>query len=142
MEYSDANARKISYDSYDTKGNLTQYTLENGIPVSIIWGYKGQYPIAKIEGSTNTELSNYIQLAEGNIQSNNDTYELIFEKIREHFPNSMITTYLYQPLVGVTSITAPNGQTEYYKYDEFGRLVEIRNDKKEVIKTFEYKYKP
>ncbi|MGV0753976.1 RHS repeat domain-containing protein [Empedobacter brevis] len=142
VEYSDANARKISYDSYDTKGNLTQYTLENGIPVSIIWGYKGQYPIAKIEGSTNTELSNYIQLAEGNIQSNNDTYELIFEKIREHFPNSMITTYLYQPLVGVTSITAPNGQTEYYKYDEFGRLVEIRNDKKEVIKTFEYKYKP
>ncbi|MGV0752402.1 RHS repeat domain-containing protein [Empedobacter brevis] len=142
VEYSDTNARKISYDSYDTKGNLTQYTLENGIPVSIIWGYKGQYPIAKIEGSTNTELSNYIQLAEGNIQSNNDTYELIFEKIREHFPNSMITTYLYQPLVGVTSITAPNGQTEYYKYDEFGRLVEIRNDKKEVIKTFEYKYKP
>lgn len=134
--------RKITYNSYDTKGNLTQYALENGIPVSIIWGYKGQYPIAKIEGSTNTELSNYIQLAEGNIQSNNDTYELIFEKIREHFPNSMITTYLYQPLVGVTSITAPNGQTEYYKYDEFGRLVEIRNDKKEVIKTFEYKYKP
>ncbi len=133
--------RKVIYSSYDNRGNLTQYTLENGIPVSIIWGYNGQYPIAKIEGSTNTELSNYIQLAEGNIQSNNDTYKLIFEKIREHFPNSMITTYLYQPLVGVTSITAPNGQSEYYKYDASNRLEEIRNDKKEVIKTFKYNYK-
>ncbi|WP_334126666.1 hypothetical protein [Empedobacter brevis] len=133
--------RKVIYNSYDGRGNLTQYTLENSIPVSIIWGYKGQYPIAKIEGSTNTELSNYIQLVEGNIQSNNDTYKLIFEKIREHFPNSMITTYLYKPLIGVISITAPNGQTEYYNYDAANRLQSIVNDKNEVIKTFEYNYK-
>ncbi|WP_314244741.1 hypothetical protein [Empedobacter tilapiae] len=133
--------RKITYNSYDIKGNLTQYTPENGIPVSIIWGYNGQYPIAKIEGSTNTELSNYIQLVEQNIKSNNDTYKLIFAKIRENFPNSMITNYLYQPLIGVTEIIHPNGQTEYYNYDAANRLQSIVNDKQEVLKTFQYNYK-
>ncbi|UWX68453.1 hypothetical protein NZD85_14510 (plasmid) [Empedobacter stercoris] len=53
----------------------------------------------------------------------------------------MVTSYIYQPLIGVTSITGPNGQTEYYKYDTANRLEEIRNDKQEVLKTFKYNYK-
>ena len=140
VEYSDADARKISYESFDKKGNVTQYALQNGIPVAIIWGYNGQYPIAKIEGAAYSEVSAYISDLE--IASNNNKLSTSsFSNIINGLPNAMVTGYIYKPLVGVTQIIQPNGITEFYKYDEFGRLVEIKNNKGEVIKTFEYNYK-
>lgn len=145
--------RKITYNSYDSKGNLTQYTLENGIPVAIIWGYGGQYPIAKIEGVSYTNLTNSNNYTSNIInaliyQTTNYPQDIapikdLFNQLRVHdlCKDSMITTYIYKPLIGVTSITAPNGMSEYYNYDEAGRLQSIVNDKKEVLKTFEYNYK-
>ncbi|WP_312555288.1 hypothetical protein [Empedobacter brevis] len=132
--------RKVIYSSYDNRGNLTQYALQNGISVAIIWGYNGQYPIAKIEGAAYSEVSAYISDLETKSNDGSLAKES-FNTLRTAFPHAMITTYVYQPLVGVTSITTPNGQTEYYKYDASNRLEEIRNDKKEMIKTFKYKYK-
>ena len=132
--------RKITYNSYDTKGNLLQYTLENGIPVAIIWGYGGQYPVAKIEGSTfanaTSKLANYLTKIQ------NGTLTVAEQStIRTLIPDAMITTYTYKPLIGVTSITGPNGQSEFYNYDSSNRLQSIVNEKNEVIKTFEYNYK-
>uniref|UniRef100_UPI0025C3FCFE sugar-binding protein n=1 Tax=Flavobacterium sp. UBA7680 TaxID=1946559 RepID=UPI0025C3FCFE len=43
--------KKITFDQYDTKGNIIQYTIESGTPVSIIWGYGQTKPIAKIENA-------------------------------------------------------------------------------------------
>ncbi|MEN2401690.1 hypothetical protein GKZ90_0018005, partial [Flavobacterium sp. MC2016-06] len=41
--------KKITFDQYDDRGNVIQYTQEKGIPVSIIWGYNKTQPIAKID---------------------------------------------------------------------------------------------
>ena len=148
--------RKITYNSYDKQGNLTQYTLENGIPVSIIWGYNGQYPIAKIEGTAYNQISiDFIkELQNLSNQDNDRCYGLdgsckesnLRKRLNEFrsnglFTNSMVSVYTYDPLVGVTSIMQPNGQTEYYNYDSSNRLQSIVNDKKEVLKTFEYNYR-
>ncbi|WP_314244775.1 hypothetical protein [Empedobacter tilapiae] len=132
--------RKITYNSYDAKGNLLQYTLENGIPVSIIWGYNGQYPVAKIEGSTfanaTSKLANYLtKIQNGTLTATEQS------TIRTLIPDAMLTSYTYKPLIGVTSITGPNGQSEFYNYDSSNRLQSIVNEKNEVIKTFEYNYK-
>ncbi|WP_314244808.1 hypothetical protein [Empedobacter tilapiae] len=134
------NDRKITYNSYDAKGNLTQYTLENGIPVAIIWGYNGQYPVAKIEGSTfanaTSKLANYLtKIQNGTLTATEQS------TIRTLIPDAMLTSYTYKPLIGVTSITGPNGQSEFYNYDSSNRLQSIVNEKNEVIKTFEYNYK-
>lgn len=145
--------RKITYNSYDIKGNITQYTLNNGIPVAIIWGYDGQYPIAKIEGVSYTDLtmpSNYTSNIINalidqttNYPQNTDHIKNLFNQLRinDICKNAMVTTYQYKPLIGVSSITQPNGQTEYYNYDTSNRLQSIVNDKGEVLKTFEYNYK-
>lgn len=132
--------RVIKYDSYDNKGNLTQYTPENGIPVSIIWGYNGQYPVAKIEGSIYTDvvskLSSYLtKIQNGTLTATEEN------TIRGLIPTSMITTYQYKPLIGVNKIVKPNGLSENYKYDSANRLEEIRNDKGELLKSFKYNYK-
>lgn len=130
----------IAYNSYDAFGNITQYTPKNGSSVSIIWGYNGQYPVAKIEGDTYansiTKIGSLLtKLQNGTLTPSEEN------SIRGLFPDAMITTYKYKPLIGVTSITGPNGLTEIYEYDSAGRLEVIRNHKNEILKTFKYNYK-
>ncbi|ADX67580.1 hypothetical protein [Weeksella virosa] len=132
--------RKITYNSYDAQGNLTQYTMENGIPVSIIWGYNGQYPIAKIEGKAYSSISSHAEVLIAASNSISGLNVNSFNALRSSFPDALITGYIYQPLVGVTMIVQPNGQVEKYAYDAAGRLKEIRNHDNEILKTFEYNY--
>ncbi|MEC3875790.1 hypothetical protein, partial [Chryseobacterium salviniae] len=48
---------EVTYDQYDSKGNLQQYTTKDGIPTAIIWGYNQTQPIAKIVGATYAQVS-------------------------------------------------------------------------------------
>ena len=132
--------RVIKYDTYDAKGNLTQYTLENDIPVAIIWGYGGQYPVAKIEGAALSQISNATILALNTKTTDSELLTAI-SALRTAHKDAMVTGYLHKPLVGVTQIIQPNGMTEKYNYDTANRLKSIVNDQNEVIKTFEYNYK-
>lgn len=162
-ENATAADRKITYNAYDTNGNLTQYTMENGIPVSVIWGYNKTQPIAKIEGATNAQISPYTAYlllaseidnnpaaynltaadAEANMISNMDAFRKTPELAAFH-----ITTYSYSPLVGVKTVTPPSGIREYYFYDTAQRLqsVKIRekdpsgNDVYRIIKEYRYNY--
>jgi hypothetical protein len=42
------------------------------------------------------------------------------------------------PLPGPTVITAPNGLKTYFEYDNFGRLLRIKNHDQEILKDYEY----
>ncbi|MGE8434823.1 hypothetical protein, partial [Chryseobacterium joostei] len=57
--------------------------------------------------------------------------------------NYQVTTYTYDPLVGVRSITPPTGISEIYIYDISNRLIEIREDNQggKLLKEFNYHYK-
>lgn len=129
---------KITYNRYDSKGNLEQYTLADGTPVSIIWGYNGQYPIAKVEGKTYTEIASLA----GTLQtaSNNGTLTAgSFESLRS-LAGAVVTGYIYQPLVGVTTIIQPNGQKETYEYDSFGRLMHVKDGQGNILRQIDYNY--
>ncbi|WP_124020663.1 RHS repeat protein [Flavobacterium aquariorum] len=119
--------KKITYDKYDNKGNILQYTLENGTPVSIIWGYNQTEPIAKIENAT-YEQANAVY----------STNENVF---RNSLPNAMVTTYTYKPLIGVSSITDPKGNTIYYEYDESNRLSLVKDSQGNILSQNQYHYK-
>lgn len=143
---------EITYDRYDSKGNLEQYTtVRNRMPVTIIWGYNNHYPIAKIEGVKYEDIP-AVKIAEIKNASNMDTDDCLsgcsesdlrnlLNSLRNYFPKTMITTYTYNPLIGVTSITPPNGQTVYYQYDDFGRLNSIKDESGSSVKDVEYHYK-
>jgi hypothetical protein len=57
--------------------------------------------------------------------------------------NTQVTTYTYDPLIGVRSITPPSGIREVYLYDTANRLKEIRenNQTGKLLKEFKYNYK-
>lgn len=145
----------ITYNLYDANGNLLEYTLANGEPVLIIWGYNNQYPIAKIENATYTSFKpNTITIGQQALiddavtVSNNETTvateDHLREKqqlLREGLPNAMVTTYTYDPLIGITSSTDPKGYTMYYHYDKFNRLQFVKDANGKVLSKNEYHFK-
>jgi hypothetical protein len=133
---------KVTYDKYDSCGNLLQYTLKNGIPVTILWGYDKTLPIAKIENLTYAQVQSY----ESNLQTlSNAGNEINFinalNGLRNLFPSAMITTYTYSPLIGVSTITDAKGDIQYYDYNDFNQLIRIRDKNNNIMVETEYNYK-
>lgn len=145
---------EVSYNQYDSKGNLQQYTSKTGVPTAIIWGYNQTQPIAKIEGATYAQVSS---LATAIINASNDDAsdaavgnpkEIDLLTALDSFRNNstlsayQITTYTYNPLIGVTSVTPPSGVREVYIYDTANRLKEVKDVNGNILKSYEYHYKP
>ncbi len=147
------NSTELTYDQYDSKGNLLQYTTKDGITTSIIWGYNTTQPIAKITGATYAQVSSLASaiIAASDTDAaaavNNDETSLLnaLDNFRKASALSayQITTYTYDPLIGVRSITPPSGIREVYLYDTANRLKEIRenNATGKILKEFKYNYK-
>jgi YD repeat-containing protein len=134
--------KKVTYDQYDDKGNILQYTLENDTPVSIIWGYNKTQPIAKIENATYNQIMSYV----ANLQNLSNTGTeanliLSLNALRTSFPNAMVTTYTYVPLVGISTITDPKGDKITYTYDPLGRLQFAKDAQGNLLSESQYHYK-
>lgn len=157
-DFQNVVSTEFTYDKYDSKGNLLQYTNRAGVPVSLIWGYNQTKPIAKIEGAKLTDIQQSLIDSIVNASNtdaaaavNNDETSLFsaFNSFRSSLSGYQITTYTYDPLVGVRSITPPSGISEYYIYDTSNRLKEIRQQEKDssgnmiykTVKEFKYNYK-
>lgn len=148
---SGAAYEEVTYDKYDSKGNLQQYT-KDGVPVAIIWGYSDTQPIAKIEGAKITDIqqsliTNIVNASntDASAAANNDETSFlttldVFRK-DSSLAGYQITTYTYDPLIGVRSITPPSGIREYYQYDSANRLEKVIDSDKKVLKEFKYNYK-
>ncbi|AXT51165.1 hypothetical protein D1818_10125 [Aquimarina sp. BL5] len=142
----------ITYHKYDHKSNILETSnREVGIHTAYIWGYDANYPIAKIENATYEDISEYVTSLQ--IKSKNDvdhcrettcTEQILREallNLRSALPNSMVTTYTYDPLIGITSVTDPKGYTMYYEYDDFNRLEYVKDDEGNLVSENKYNYK-
>ncbi|MFE3872714.1 DUF5977 domain-containing protein [Flavobacterium sp. ZS1P70] len=144
--------KKTTYNQYDTNGTLLQYTPESGTPVTIIWGYNKTQPIAKIENATYSQIAAQVVNLQNLSDADNDNCitatckeQLLrngLNLFRNSLPsNTLVTTYTYNPLIGVTSITDPKGLTSYYEYDQFNRLKFIKDQDLNILQRYCYNYK-
>lgn len=62
------------------------------------------------------------------------------DELRLYPVGAQMTTYTYDPLVGLTSSTDENNVTTYYEYDSFGRLARVKDQDGKVLKQYEYHY--
>lgn len=72
-----------------------------------------------------------------NIKKNGAT-EVQLDELRLHPSRSLMKTFSYHPLYGVTSETNSNNETSYTEYDEWGRVKNILDENKNIIKTNTY----
>lgn len=133
--------KNATYDLYDSVGNILQYTPEGGMPTSIIWGYNNQYAIAKIENATYSQVSSYASTLQ-TASNNGSLVQTSFSSLRNALPSSMVSTYTYKPLIGVSSIANITGITLNYAYDSFGRLQFVKDSQGNIVSENEYNYKP
>lgn len=154
---SDDNSTKtnVKYDSYDEYGNIQQYTTNideasgQGFSTVLIWGYHKTLPIAKIEGAKLIDIGNLANdiIAKSNQDVDADTEKNLLTaldsfKNLSNFKNFQITTYTHNPLIGITSITPPNGIRVMYKYDDSNQLKQIVDVNGNIVEDYKYNIKP
>ncbi len=127
----------------------------NAVPKTGNYVYCGEYSVPlsdKIEGTykltywTSNDGINWgrndsaITVDEYSTTLNIGSAGVYLDEIRLHPPDAQMTTYTYDPLIGMTSETDPNGLTTYYEYDSFGRLEYIKDNDHNILKAYRYHY--
>jgi len=188
---------KVSFDNFDSNGNILKQHVVNGVYESYQWGYNNQYPVAKV---TNAPVNNifYDSFEEGDgnslpndaktghysyngspaytknitgldyagnyvlsywVRPTNGTWTFVsnivpvtgstytiqpisgqIDDVRFYPSNAQMTTYTYDPLIGMTSSTDAKGEITYYEYDSLQRLMNIRDKDGNITKHFDYHY--
>ncbi|MDC1324636.1 RHS repeat protein [Flavobacteriaceae bacterium] len=161
-EYSTSNAfeDRILFHDYDDYGNPLEVSKTDGTHIVYIWGYNQSQPIAKIENANYSDIENRVANLQALSNADDDrTVDILktngtltkvgkegdlreaLRNLRISLPNALVTTYTYDPLIGVTSITDPRGQTVYYEYDPFNRLKHVKDQDGNILSQNDYNYK-
>ncbi len=141
--------KKLTFDSYDARANITQYTLGyGGVPVSFVWGYKKSLPVAKIDNMPYAAIPQGVLAAAQNYSDATTPYNeasllssLEDLRIAVTASGAMMTGYSYRPLVGISATIDPKGERTYYQYDAFGRLITVRDHNMDLISQNKYHYR-
>ena len=157
----DSFKKEMSYSFFDDTNNIKEIERIDDTSslssVFYIWGYNNEYPIAKIDNFTSTEADAIQSLIDdaidaSNLDDDNQTSNPTGKEkalkdalniIRNHssLNKSQMSSYTYDPLVGITSMTDPRGYTVYYEYDEFNRLKQVKDAEGNILSKNEYNYK-
>jgi len=146
---------RIQYHSYYPDGNIQELSKTDGTHIVYIWGYNNQYPIAMIENAVYNEVSSYVTDLQNksNLDTDHclDTQACKEKELRDALNNMrndatyktkwQVTTYTYNPLIGMTSSTDPKGYTLYYTYDAAGRLQFVKDKNDNILSENQYNYK-
>ncbi|WP_143822314.1 RHS repeat domain-containing protein [Mucilaginibacter pedocola] len=63
-----------------------------------------------------------------------------YDDIRIYPSDAQMSTFTYDPLVGMTSQTDAKGQTTYFEYDGFQRLADTKDQDGNIVKHMDYHY--
>lgn len=133
--------------SYTTNSKVKEFDPLNNIPTAVLWGYNNMYPIAEVKNATYQNLvdvlgQSTIDQLSGNAPGTDNQVRDILNQLRTNMSlkGSLVTTYTYAPLIGMTSQTDVNNRTTYYEYDNLGRLSVVRDKDQNIIKKYCYNY--
>lgn len=122
------------------RGKPQEYVRDK-LKTVLLYGYSKQYPIAKIENATFTEVARALGVSEKALENFNENHIGQINGLRAKKPEWMITTYTHIPLVGVKTVTDPRGRRTNYEYDEFNRLKHIKDHNGDILEAYDYHYK-
>lgn len=137
------------YYAYSSTGRPMQINRRGEAPVALYWGYNDRYVTARAENcihyaiDSNANFKNYMAQLEnfGTVtDSNRAAFNQLNRLLRQTLSTAFLTTYTYDPLLGITSECNPSGDTIFYEYDSYGRLARTRNTNGEIIQEYEYHY--
>lgn len=162
FEYPDGTANGVIHTGveYDIHGNVAEVLYLTGRE-KYIWSYDHTKPVIKAVNPTTgfeatVESSSVLPGGYATLESlvlslddiatdpvQQARWRSYNQSLRARPENAgmLIYTYTYRPLVGVTSETDSNSITRYYEYDNLGRLLWVKDNDGNILKTYEYNYK-
>ncbi len=135
---------RLSYD-YNNLCDRTKIS-KDGEVTSYLWAYNNMYPVAEIRGASYSDLTSWgLSTSISSLATKTSTSEVsvLLSTIRSALENrpAVMTSYTYDPSVGITGITAPNGTVTTYTYDALGRLSNVKNHGGNTVQQHSYNYK-
>jgi hypothetical protein len=131
-------------------GSVSQATSSHGPTKTYLWGYRGTRVIGEVIGMTETEVINQIGnsglLINDAIISNYDNTESTLMSRCATLRNNLsamatLTSFTYDILKGISTITDKNNMTSYYDYDATGRLIIVKDNDQNIVKNYIYHFK-
>jgi len=133
--------QRVSFDQYDSSGNILQQGKVFDAPEIYLWGYNNQYPVASVVGANYATVASIVNKDILRAPVSPQALRDELNKLRINLPSALVTTYTYIPLIGVSSETDPAGRTTYFEYDVFGRLKLVKDRDGKILKQIDYQYK-
>lgn len=132
---------EVTVNSYDTKGNIQQTTGKDGIITAYFWGYNQKYPVARVIGKTYTDAvtQSAISMAIVNNPADDNALRTELDKLR-NLTGTLVSTYTYKPLTGITSETDERGRSVFYEYDQLNRLLLVKDNEGNIVKKICYNF--
>lgn len=131
-QLSNGNITRGSLSS--TKEYILTYWTKNGSALSIT-GTQG----SAVQGRSIGGWTCYMHTITG-VSTITISGTGLIDELRLHPTGAQMTTYTYQPLTGITAQCDIANKIIYYEYDDFGRVKLIRDQDKNILKTFDYKF--
>lgn len=144
---STAPTGRMAYNLGQANGSITNMNpFDNETSYTVTWWLKDGSGTVSVNGSVGTVKTsrNGWTLYEASFETGTLGVTVsgtgTIDELRLHPGNAQMTTYTYDPLVGITSQCDLNNRISYYEYDSLQRLKLIRDQDGNILKTFEYKY--
>ena len=111
---------RIYFDTYDADGNLTTFHQSDGATTKYI------YTTASNDGLSfvfpTSEIQNYVS-----------PNPLGLKALTTNFSFTI-------PLLGMDAMTDQSGLKTYFEYDNFSRLLQIKDHNSKIVKKYQYQY--
>jgi len=143
LSNSDQTYRKVYECSrFDSKNNPIEISEKEAMNSVFLWGYNSLYPIAEIKNATYSQVSTGLGTSPESlsVSTSPDMSKVDGLRTNSNLAGSLITSYTYKPLVGITSKTDPRAVTTHYLYDSFGRLGLIKDNNLNITGQYRYAY--
>ncbi len=121
--------RLYSY-KYNNGGRIVEETGRDNIPTAVHWDADLMQPLVVARGMTSANLERTV--AGG--------YSPLTLYKKPQCTNAEVTAFTHSPLVGITSMTRPDGYTLRYTYDGLGRLIRTYDGNGHTINEYRYNY--
>ena len=136
---------RIIYHEYDETGKPIDASLAEGTHESYVWGYDGDYLVAKISNVPYANLDNNL-VSEVHTKSSTGTESELLTALSNlrndvNALGGLMTSYTYLPMVGVSTITDPRGNTVQYVYNNQNKLEYVLDSDDKVLSKNDYQYR-
>lgn len=141
-----AGSTLINYSNAKTGARTVSGGVNKTVPagdyVISFWSIANTWVNGQLVTATPLKIEGewwYFEIRLNNASSVHVTGDHI-DEVRLYPAGAQMKTYTYNPLFGLTSTCDVNSRVSYFEYDGFGRLKNIRDEKKNILKRYDYQF--